>query len=876
MAIHCPYCQHGFPIQVDKPGRFGTRCPKCAKTFAVTVPAGPNPKLVVTPLKSELASADGGSQTAIDPAATVSKASRPPVAQTRLDADTGDARQELAATAIPFTADRTGGVEPPILGEVPSRLGCYRIIRTLGRGGMGAVYLARQWALDRNVALRVMGPRWANDPIFVSRFTREAYAAAQLVHPNLVRIHDLGEERGTRYVSVEFVDGQPLSDLVKRGTELDAEVAAGSILQAARGLKFAHDQGLIHRAIKPDNLMLDTQGIVKVVELGLVQTIVAETTTSTAPERAEDAAEVDARTDLYALGCTLYSLVTGRPPFEGETVANTLSKLANGPIVPPEAVVERVPKAFSEIIQKMVARKPEDRYANLGEVIKALEDSLGVAGAGLFMPLDEQAETLEVCIREFHDVSPARLRRQLIHGTLAASALLILIFLVKGNAPLAAAVVGLTLLTSLFGFILHGQFHKTHLYLKVRELVLGGAPGDWLVAIVGLGLFVTVLVMLHWLWVWVALSVMAVGLAVGLHSTLDRPIALARDVPLDRIEAMLKELRLRGQDEDALRQFVCKFGGERWEEFFEALFGYEAKLAAREQWGRGTRGRARPRFAPWREPIVARIEAKLRARREARERTLLQRIEEESLVAQGVNLLTARRRAHRSADAMVTVAGELRPSLYRPSSTAGGPHARTLRKAMMDAAERPDSILAHARSDGRGERRALLPALDFVIGPRPRFLIGGLLLAGCLAWISQNGLIPGRQITESVRTAALKGDGGQALKGAKKIGDKVTANVRDVLSRKRQTDALRLAILPASVTYLFHDFGPGVAGLILLVSALYHGTRIGLFAIVGAVAALLGPRLGLPSIGPVPASFAGIALGVALLVLGVLLGGGRR
>ena len=150
------------------------------------------------------------------------------------------------------------------------------------------------------------------------------------------------------------------------------------------------------------------------------------------------------------------------------------------------------------------------------------------------------------------------------------------------------------------------------------------------------------------------------------------------------------------------------------------------------------------------------------------------------------------------------------------------------------------------------------------------------MLAGCLAWMIQNGLIPGREITESVRTAAEKQDGGQVLEGAKEIGGEVAANVRDVLGRKRQTAPLRLAILPASATGLFHDFGPGVAGLILLVSSLYRSTRVGLFAIVGAVFALLGPRLGLPSIGPVDASYAGMALGVALLVVGILFGGVRR
>ena len=140
------------------------------------------------------------------------KSSSPPVADSR-------ARSERRGTAADRSLPRrqAGSPEPPIVGEVPSRVRGYRITKTLGRGGMGAVYLARQWSLDRNVVLRVMGPQWANDPVFVSRFAREAYAAAQLVHPNLVQIHDLGEERGTPYVSVEFVDGRPLSHLVGRG-----------------------------------------------------------------------------------------------------------------------------------------------------------------------------------------------------------------------------------------------------------------------------------------------------------------------------------------------------------------------------------------------------------------------------------------------------------------------------------------------------------------------------------------------------------------------------------------------------------------------------------------------------------------------------------
>src|SRR5205085_8129637 len=133
-------------------------------------------------------------------------------------------------------------------------------------------YLARQISLDRSVALKVMSRRWATDPVFVARFTREAFAAAQLSHPNIVQIHDIGEADGSRFFSMEYVRGKSLADLVKDQGKVDPETAVGYVLQAARGLKHAHDRGMIHRDVKPDNLLLDDQGLVKVADLGLVKT----------------------------------------------------------------------------------------------------------------------------------------------------------------------------------------------------------------------------------------------------------------------------------------------------------------------------------------------------------------------------------------------------------------------------------------------------------------------------------------------------------------------------------------------------------------------------------------------------------------------------
>ncbi len=147
--------------------------------------------------------------------------------------------------------------------ELPDRIGGYKIVDELGRGGMGAVYLARQLSLDRPVALKTIQTQWAADPRVIARFIREAYAAGQLVHNNVVQIYDLGQDGDTNFFSMELVPGGSLSDLLKKHGRLEPAAATAMILQAARGLKYAHDHGMVHRDIKPANLMISGDGLVK-------------------------------------------------------------------------------------------------------------------------------------------------------------------------------------------------------------------------------------------------------------------------------------------------------------------------------------------------------------------------------------------------------------------------------------------------------------------------------------------------------------------------------------------------------------------------------------------------------------------------------------
>jgi serine/threonine protein kinase len=269
LAIACPYCAHRITVRAGQPGRYRPKCPNCAQPFYVTFESAGAPPVVKALAARTLVRAPGAAASDADGAFVLSEP-----ASNRGESDVfGRPNKEPAhdspgPDADSHACDRTARVN---LATRPVVSG-YQIERVIGRGGMGTVYLAKQLSLDRRVALKVMSKRWATDPVFVARFTREAFAAAQLSHPNIVQIHDIGEADGARFFSMEYVRGESLADLVRRRGKLDVETAVGYVLQAARGLKHAHDRGMIHRDVKPDNLLIDTQGLIKVADLGLVKT----------------------------------------------------------------------------------------------------------------------------------------------------------------------------------------------------------------------------------------------------------------------------------------------------------------------------------------------------------------------------------------------------------------------------------------------------------------------------------------------------------------------------------------------------------------------------------------------------------------------------
>lgn len=275
----------------------------------------------------------------------------------------------------------------------------YRLLSLLGTGGMSSVYLAQHLVMNRKVAIKVLPRRRVNDTSYLARFQLEAQAVAHLDHPNIVRAFDIDNEDDTHYIVMEYVPGQDFQALVRQSGATSFAAAADYIAQAADGLQHAHDKGVIHRDIKPANLLLDDRGIVKILDMGLAQfkqeenaslTIAHEenvlgTADYLAPEQAVNSHKVDHRVDLYSLGCSLYYLIAGHPPFNEGSLAQRIAKHQS--VMPPPLIEVRAdcPQSLSDICQKMIAKKPEERFQSAAEVAHTLREWLATHGKPISM-----------------------------------------------------------------------------------------------------------------------------------------------------------------------------------------------------------------------------------------------------------------------------------------------------------------------------------------------------------------------------------------------------------------------------------------------------------------------------------------------------------
>ena len=307
---------------------------------------------------------------------------------TSRDADLADSAPR-GSEPVPFSSQPPRPMPDMSAADVPvGRLGEYEVLEKLGEGGMGAVYKARHTELDRVVALKVLPKHMTADDRAVARFKREMKAVARLDHPNIVRAHDAREIDGVHFLVIEHVDGMDLAELVGRYGPVPIADACELVRQAALGLECAHGQGLVHRDVKPSNLMLGADGRVKVLDLGLARfrgRAQGEEMTATgqvvgtpdymAPEQASDSRLVDARTDLYSLGCTLYKLLVGQAPFSGPAYQTAFNKMAAhvGEAVPPVRQSRPdVPKQLAAVLDRMMAKEPDRRPATAAQVAESL------------------------------------------------------------------------------------------------------------------------------------------------------------------------------------------------------------------------------------------------------------------------------------------------------------------------------------------------------------------------------------------------------------------------------------------------------------------------------------------------------------------------
>ena len=261
-------------------------------------------------------------------------------------------------------------------------LGKYRLIELLGRGGMGHVFLGRHVTMNRLVALKIISRQVGKDPASLERFLAEARAIASLDHPNIVQAYSVDNEDGRYYIVMEYVEGLDLQRMVDEDGPLDCRLAVEYIRQAAEGLDHAHQRNMIHCDVKPSNLLVNVQGVVKILDMGLArlthderpetsdsQEQVLGSVDYLAPEQAVGSSELDRRADVYSLGCTFYFLLTGHPPFPKGTLAERILKHQTQSPPPMRA---DVPADLAAICTKMMAKEPDDRYPSAVEVGRVL------------------------------------------------------------------------------------------------------------------------------------------------------------------------------------------------------------------------------------------------------------------------------------------------------------------------------------------------------------------------------------------------------------------------------------------------------------------------------------------------------------------------
>ncbi len=370
--MNCPQCGHDNPAGSE-------RCAKC------------NSGLL--PARTGAARGPGGIAVATPPGGTPA----PGAGEATLDNGAPQGWQVRAADAGATSDLLPLAVKP---GQVLGNR--YEILQLLGEGGMGAVYKARDRALDRIVALKTIRPERASHPEILQRFKQELILARQVTHKNVIRIFDLGEAEGIKFITMDYIEGQDLKALMKQRGKFPPEEAIGIIQQVCRALQAAHAEGVVHRDLKPQNIMVDAQGKVSVMDFGIARSLEVTGMTQTgalmgtpdymSPEQARGE-RLDARSDLFSLGIIFYELLTGKSPFAADTALSALWKRTQEVARPAIEIDPSIPPRVSEVVARCLAMERERRYASAQEILQDLDarrrprgEAAAPARAGVAVP----------------------------------------------------------------------------------------------------------------------------------------------------------------------------------------------------------------------------------------------------------------------------------------------------------------------------------------------------------------------------------------------------------------------------------------------------------------------------------------------------------
>lgn len=924
LKVACPYCHYEMSLATPKAGKFKPTCKKCQQAFQLNIVASASGagefvgEVIALPGAQPL----GNLETRMDTGPAVTKPvtqptapSSPAVAPSPRSHTEDDAVDQTLAVSDQDRVEQvsavrkhsTAGTNPANEGatradtsvgsgdgESIGRLGGYRLIKELGRGGMGSVYLAKQLSLGRQVAIKTIRGKWASNPRAIARFIREAYAAAQLVHHNVVQIYDLDEDKGTNFFSMELVTGGSVDQLIKKEGKLEPRRAATLTLQAARGLKFAHDHGMVHRDVKPANLMINQEGLVKVADLGLVKTpaMTAEddaagdsnpllasansnvtgagsrmgTPAYMAPEQADDATKVDGRADIYSLGCTLYTMLTGTTPFSSRTVEEMISKHKTEPLVRPEKLVASVPSELGSIVERMTSKQLTDRYQSMDEVIAALDKFLASTDSNVAQR-KEQLKRLEEGAKEFRKI-PASLVRTGVAGLFGVVALVVTLigFLISWRFGLSGLLFAAATPIAAFGFSMLLDSDRP-VASRLRLVFRSAKLLDYVTWAIALILLVAVVWVLGlWLGAAIALVGAVIAALIG-RAILGQVVDQGQRPAVEKIESTLRELRVEGLDEDRVRAILIDASGKQWQDLYEAVFDYDALQAKRSELAEA--GGKLPRSSrPMRDAFVERLEARAKKIKAAKDKQVLQKVEQASLRAEGKNAADAAREASQVAAALVEMADEARVtlSLMKRSLPESEAFARRAKIKQMLADARGGKPKKELDEPSQG----LQGLLGGFLGGRVRFALGSLLIVGCVLWLKQNDLLDQAKLDEIAAGARqqiedLRSVDASNIEALKEAGQATAEQSSQALG---ETEALSLPVIGP----YFYSIFSGLIGLMIAVSSLRGGWRWTPIAIVAAVLTLGLPVWGLPGLGiPSGANIIAFLIGSAVLATGLFL-----